>query len=125
MEIYTAISADGDLSFERLKRKKWTGWEYLVSGEWAESPMNLGSCHLHITSTADKQYWAIMDQGWPRRILAVAKVITKKSVNEIAAEMLIRVKKENGYHITRGHGYGSYVDLKLFWKILEKQGIRA
>ena len=121
MEIYTnSALKPGDSTFEKMKRKKWTGWNFLVSGEWAESPMNQGNHYFYIANTSDKRYWAILNKKFPKRIIAVAYVENDTPIEEIAAQMLIRVREEGGDYILLEHRHGD-IDFKKFWSLYRSQ----
>jgi hypothetical protein len=123
VKIYTCYSREDTSAFKRLKRKKWTGWKFLFSGEWAESPMNQGRCKFYITSTLNKQYWAIMEWGFPKRIIAVAQVQNNRAIEHIAAEMLSDVRRLGGDYIDLVHQHGD-IDIEQCWHLYTRPETR-
>jgi len=104
--------------FERIRRKKRSEWEFLVQGEWSQSPMHQGRCYFYTAHTPDKRYWAVLNRSWPRCIVAVAHVPGDHPVEDIAAEMLRRVRKEGGEYIGSLDDYSRYysgIDITRFW----------
>ena len=106
-------AADGE-DFSRLKRKKWCGWQFLISGEWSQTPWNQGENSFFISHTKDKHYWALLNQGFPRRIVAVAHVTTPVSLEEVAASMMYRLASQGGEYIESPHNYGD-IDPAALW----------
>ena len=119
MKIYTYISSDGAV-FRRLKRKKWASWKFLVSGEWSESPMHQGNCYFYVSYTSDKRYWAVLNRGFPKRIVALAEVNDGSILEEIAAKMLAKVREDDGEYISLMHRHGD-INVKRFWSLYRER----
>jgi hypothetical protein len=96
MRIHTLFSGADRTTFGRLKRKKWTAWKFLISGEWSQTPWHQGNHRFFISSTADKTWWALLNTGFPSRIVAVATETAGLTLEEIAGKMLTRIYREGG-----------------------------
>ncbi len=74
----------------RLKRKKWVGWELLIYGIFSPSPDYSTNLTYLITSTEDKKFWALLEYGFPSKIVMIVEV-TKGSdfcIEKIGGMML-------------------------------------
>jgi hypothetical protein len=84
-----------DDEFQRLKKKRiWEPWQFLVSGEWSETPVNQGSHTFDYSLSKDGAYMRILHRGFPSEILAIASVGKDSDLGSIASSMLdgIRVR---------------------------------
>jgi len=114
--VLTHMQAAGGEDFSRLKRKKWCGWQFLISGEWSQTPWNQGKNSFFISHTKDKRYWALLDRGFPRRIVAVARVTEALPIEEIAAAMMYRLASHGGEYIELPYDYGDIDPVALWTK---------
>jgi hypothetical protein len=114
--VLTHLQAGGEDSFLKLKRKKWCGWTFLVNGEWSQTPMNQGKTSFYISHTKDKLHWALLDEGFPRRIVAVARLTEILPVEEIAALMMHRLASQGGKYIEFPYDYGD-IDSEKLWSM--------
>ena len=99
MRIYTFLDEASRDSFERIKRKKKVRWKFLVSGEWSQSPMHHGRTSFFYSYTSDRRFWAILEQGFPKRIVAVAEVDPKCTAESVLGEMLRAVREDGGSYV--------------------------
>jgi len=110
--------ADDEKQFKRLKRKTSGDWTFLVSGEWSQSPWHQGTHSFYIRSSEDKQYWALLNGGRPRRIVAVAHTPGPLSLTFVGASMMQTLYKQGGDWIGERHDYGDIYE-DLFNKIYD------
>lgn len=96
MKIYTARDNPIDSSFERIKRKKKAGWRFLFSGEWSQSATNQGKTTFFYSHTSDRRYWALLERGFPNRIVSVAETDPASSDESILGAMLRAVRLSRG-----------------------------
>ena len=84
--------------YKRLKRKKWQ-WEFLASGEAAQSPMNQWFVTFNIGHTEDNRFWALQHQQWYRRIVVIGELQDTRKVNlSLIAQQLLREYASYGGH---------------------------
>ena len=62
--IYTNIGAYDATEFARLKKRRSEHWDFLISGEWSESPHHEGDHRFFIASTPDHRCWALKSTGF-------------------------------------------------------------
>lgn len=115
IRIVTAYDAAAADEFARLRRKRWVSRDFVVAGEWSESPFHQGKEKFAVGATADQKFWALLNVSFPTRIVAVAEVDRDVSVEEIAAELMWAVEEKCGPYIDGVHDYGE-VDAEAFLK---------
>ena len=71
MTIATYVDKDTTL-FDQMKNKTSGAWEFLLSGEWSQSPYHQGKVAFHYRNTNSKKNWAILSIGFPKRIAVAA-----------------------------------------------------
>jgi hypothetical protein len=113
IRIVTAYDEGAGNELARLRRKKWYSWDFVVAGEWSESPFHEGKEKFGVRATADQRFWSLVNVSFPTRIVAVAEVDREVSVEEIAAEMMSAVKEKGGPYIDGVHDYGE-IDADAF-----------
>jgi hypothetical protein len=115
------MQPDPEGKFSRLKRKKWCGWSFLMSGEWSQTPIHQGNTNFFIAHTADERNWALLHKSFPPKIVAVAEVNSAVSKEEVAALMMRRLADQDGPYIESPHDYGE-IDSERFWQIYDSAG---
>jgi len=107
MKIYCSIAQIEEEIIKRLKRKKWE-WEFLVSGEASESPMNQWNATFFIGKTKDNRFWALQHREWFRKIVVIAEIENVEQIDEskIAQKMLQKYKEYGGHYIRIYHDKG-------------------
>lgn len=100
MKIYCIISRQEEEVIKRLKRKKWE-WEFLISGEGAESPMNQWRATFFIGKTKDDRFWALQHREWYRKIVIIAEIKNVGQIDQskIAKKMLQKYHDYGGNYI--------------------------
>lgn len=107
------ILLPSDPEFQRLKKKRmWAPWEFLVSGEWSESPCNQGKHTFMYSLSKDETYMRIMRRGVPSEILAIANLGKRSDPGHVASAMLDEIRAEFSYWIEIVHSHGD-LDLDL------------
>jgi len=104
--------------FARLKRRKWVGWKFLVRGEWSQSPFHQGYTSFFVTRSKDKTCWALLEQTFPRRIVAIAQTCADLSLEEISAAMMHKLASQGGPFIESPHEHGD-INSKKLWAALD------
>ncbi len=100
MKIYYFNDNLNKMIFDRIKRKKWH-WQFLASGEAAESPMNQWNVTFFLGNTKDRHFWALKHREWYHRIVVIANLETEKAENIsfIAKQMLNYYRSWGGNYI--------------------------
>jgi hypothetical protein len=114
IRIYTYVCEKDAEEFARLKKQKWGQWDFLVSGEWSQSPYHQGNHRFFIASTPDHGYWALKSTGFPTRIIAIARVQGDLCLEKIAGQMMRAVADLDGDCIEMVHKFGN-IDRGLLW----------
>ena len=98
-KIYCIIKPAEEETIKRLKRKKWE-WEFLASGEAAESPMHQWYVTFFIGRTKDNRFWALQHREWYRKIVVIAEIENVKKINKskIAQQMLRKYYECDGHY---------------------------
>jgi hypothetical protein len=93
--------------YKRLKRKKWQ-WEFLASGEAAQSAMHQWVVSFNIGHTKDNRFWALQTH-WYRRIVVIGELQNTKKVkvSEIAQQLLREYDSFGGHYIDIYHEKGN------------------
>ena len=99
MQIYAVYDGASRPAFDRIKRKRKSGWRFLVSGEWSESPMHSGNVTFAYAHTNDRLFWALLEQGFPKRIVAVAEVGPDCIAESVLGGMLRAVREDGGSYV--------------------------
>jgi hypothetical protein len=99
MRIYTVFDEASRSAFDRIKRKKKSGWKFLVAGEWGQSPMHSGNVTFLYSHTDDQRFWALLERGFPKRIVAVADAGPSCVAESVIGEMLRAVREGGGSYI--------------------------
>lgn len=113
IRIVTAYDNGAADEFARLRKKRWFSRDFVVAGEWSESPFHQGKEKFAVGATADRKFWALLNVSFPTRIVAVAEVDQDVSVEEIAAEMMRAVEEKGGPYIEGVHDWGE-IDAEAF-----------
>jgi hypothetical protein len=98
MKIYSQYN--NEPVFNRLRRKKWGGCDFLVAGEWSQSPYHQGNITFHFALNLKGDYCALLINGFPRRVECIAQFDADETMPEVLGTMM---------HHLRCHG-GSYVE---------------
>jgi hypothetical protein len=77
--------------FARLKRKKWH-WSFLASGEWSQSPYHQGNLTLEFAVSKDGSHVAILENGFPRRILAISRKQPDEGLEPVLSRLLFYIR---------------------------------
>lgn len=96
------------------KKSKWGQWDFLISGEWSESPHHQGDHRFFIASTPDHRYWALKSIRFPTRIIAIAQVNGDVCLKKIAGQMMRAVADQDGDYIDMIHDMRN-MNLDLLW----------
>lgn len=115
IRIVTAYDGQGSDELRRLKRRRWGSWDFVVAGEWSQSPYHQGKQKFAVRGTADRRTWALLDVFFPVRIVAVAVADRELSVEEAAGEMMWAVREKDGPYVDGVHDYGD-VDPVALWR---------
>lgn len=121
LEIYTKFSAKDEAEFEqfeRIRKKRWPNRRFLISGEWAASPINSGNNSLDLLWTNDRTHFALLVRWFPSQIVATAKAPPEIPIEVAGAAMLRRLRELEdacGF-IDCVHQYGDF-DFRLFWEV--------
>ena len=118
LELYTCRETDERRSFRRLSRRASGDWQFLVSGEWSQSPYHQGNCKFYLRSSEDRQYWALLSVGFPNRIIAVARTMQGIAVELVGARMLQASQLAGGDYIDMVDDHGE-IDADSFWALYE------
>ena len=116
--ILTYLQDADAMQFARLKRKKWGKWKLLVRGEWSQSPFHQGCTSFFATRSKDKSCWALLEQGFPRRIVAIAQTCADLSLEEISAAMMHKLASQGGPLIESPYEYGD-INSKELWAVFD------
>lgn len=123
IRIYTYVCGKDADEFARLEKRKWGQWEFLISGEWSQSPCNQGNLRFFIASTPDHGYWALKRTGFPPRIIAIARVQGDLCLERIAGQMMRAVADPHGDCIEMVHKFGKG-DMGLLWDAYAAEAAR-
>ena len=99
MEIITCQQKERAKEFNRIKRKKWSQWHYLVSGEWAQDIYHSGNTIFCYSYTKDCSCWALLEQAFPRKIVAVAINASDIEPAFIIASMMYKLFSDGGSYL--------------------------
>jgi hypothetical protein len=113
MQVVTAFSRTDAEQFRRLKRKKWSRWEFLYRGEWSDDWHHQGRRSFWIAWTEDRRFWAVKEGV---RVVAAASTPEEVSLEEVAAAMLLKVYDDGGGSIGAPVAHGE-IDFKRFWDL--------
>ena len=108
-EEYTMYSSFGgpDPEFDRLRRKRWYDWQFVLRGEWSESPWHQGNYSFYIAHNKDKTLWAIRETTARTGICIIAA--TPNGVTDVASlaeVMLEQLADWGGPAVEFVHDYG-------------------
>lgn len=81
--------------FNHMKRNISGPWNFLLSGEWSQSPYHQGKVEFHYRNTKDLRNWAILSIGFPKRIAVVA-TFDEPTELEKACSILLKTLKRRG-----------------------------
>jgi len=95
MTIATYVDEDTAL-FDQMKSKTSGAWEFLLCGEWTQSPYHQGKVEFHYRNTNSKKNWAILSLGFPKRIAVVATFDQPTVIEEACSIMLKTLKRRGG-----------------------------
>ncbi len=116
MNIICYTEEDKLSEFKKLKRKKWEAFDFLMDGEWSESPYHEGDVRFYYSSTPNKKNWAIMEIGFPKRIVCVASLESPMDPIEVLARMLLRLDETGGTYIDLLNDGSDDIDYeKIYW----------
>jgi hypothetical protein len=115
------VNVDGrnrSKTFNQLRRKKWTGWEFLASGEWDEGWTYEGTTSFYVSCTKDRQYWALLSRRFPVRIVCVVKVNTEEPfrLEKIGAMMMAIYRLKGGEYMSIDYTQDN-LDLELLIRL--------
>lgn len=118
IRIVTAYDGQESDELRRLKRRKWASWDFVVAGEWSQSPYHQGKQKFAVRGTADRRTWALLDVSFPVRIVAVAVADRELSVEEAAGEMMWAVQAKGGPYVEFFDHYGD-IDDDALWRFYD------
>ncbi len=67
----------------------------------------------------DRKYWALMAEGFPKRIVAVAETTGSEETEMVTAQMMKASKLAGGEYIDLADGWGQDIDSGKFWSRLK------
>jgi len=85
MKIYTLDSAATRRDFERLRRKRRSEWQFLMSGWRAAGPIFEVRCSVSYSCSPDRTVWALLEAGSRRRVVAVCEADPACPTEEVLA----------------------------------------
>ena len=100
----------------RQVRKRWTGWQLIVSGMWTSFPCGQGRCALYFSQTKDGLYYGLR-RGRSGPIVAVAVVEGQPCKEEIAAALMRAVARSGGPYVESFFYFGEGFDSDLLWRL--------
>ena len=108
-EEYAMYSSFGgpDTEFDRLRRKRWYDWQFVLRGEWSETPWHQGDYSFFIGHNKDNTLWAIKETAANTGICIIAA--TPEGVPDLAylAELMLeRLADWGGPAVEFVHDYG-------------------
>src|SRR5687768_817169 len=103
MEVLTCYSETDQNAFRRMVQRSKADWEFLVAGEWSQSPYHAGNANFSIRCSSDRRFWALMYSGFPKRIIAAASASGDEETEFVAAEMMSACKAAGGAYIDSAH----------------------
>ncbi len=117
MDIYTYCQETDTAEISRIKRKSgWSEWEFVLEGEWAQTIYHQGNCSIYVSSTSDGDRWRAMSTGFPNRVIAVAIGTSGRSLEEVLAAMLVKVRSDGGDFLSGVDTCGN-IDIEVFEKL--------
>jgi hypothetical protein len=81
----------------------------------------LGDLKFFVRSSPDRQHWALLVSGFPRKVVAVAHTPEGAKLEIVAAAMMRAVKEAGGEYIDLVEDYGDDVDEALLWRLYRKR----
>jgi len=99
MEIYSKLQPEKTAEFNKLKKSKKWSWEFLCKGEWSQTIYHQGNIAFDYGYTQEKDYWALMNVGFPKRIVCIAKTDPVDDPNKIVGAMLHHLYVHDGDYI--------------------------
>ncbi len=82
--------------FSTWKSKAMGPWHFAVVGEWSTLSGFSGQHRFWHRTSVDRLLWAIMLDGFPTRIVAVARVPASASPELVIGSMIRRVGEDGG-----------------------------
>lgn len=101
---YCSKNMDPEI-FDRVKRRKRQRWHFLLSGEWSQSPYHQGDLTFYYSFNTKKNHCAILQTGYPKRIVAIVDQIKKESDTYVLAYLLYMLKKKDDIYVDYLHDY--------------------
>lgn len=95
MTIATYLDKDTTL-FDHMKKHTSGSWDFLLNGQWSQSPYHQGKVEFHYRNTNDRRNWAILSIGFPKRIAVVATFDQPTELVEACSIMLKTLKRRGG-----------------------------
>ena len=97
MNIY---SRDQNLDeFNKLRKKKWNGWEFLVRGEWSQSLYHQGNVVFEYSLDKSEKYCGLMFNSFPSRIVCITKLAEHTNLTTAISQMLFHLYANNAEYI--------------------------
>jgi hypothetical protein len=119
LNIKTWHSKEDETEFKRIRRKATGSWRFLAAGEWSQSPYHQGNMSFSYRCSPDRKYWALMAEGFPRRIVAVAEATGLEETEMVTAQMMKASKLAGGEYIDLADDWGGDIDSGKFWSCLK------
>jgi len=82
--------------FKKMKKQTSGSWEFLLSGEWSETPYHQGNVRFYYRASEDRCNWAILTEGFPKRIVVAATFDQPTGLEDACAIMLKTLKRKGG-----------------------------
>jgi hypothetical protein len=114
MKIYLQCRDEANKEYQRLRRMRWTGWQFLLYGCWAADPYIEAKKSVWFSQTADRHVWAILEAASRRKIVAVCVCDPGGSTEEVVAAMMCELDKGSCGRYDAPERYGT-IDFDRFW----------
>lgn len=86
-----------------------------MSGEWSSLSGANGKHRFYYRRSDDGCYWALLSEGFPNRVIAVAHSPLRIRVENVTGAMLRAVSEAGGDSIDLEHAIGEGIDGDLLW----------
>lgn len=86
-----------------------------MTGEWASISGFSGKHRFHYAKSDDDQYWSILSEGFPNRVIAAARVEKEESKEVILGRMLRATSLAGGDSIDFIDECAHDLDVDLLW----------
>jgi hypothetical protein len=103
---------EGDAKdFARVKRTRWQPWEFLLRGEWSQSPWHSGDICLLVAHGCSDRRFALKSVGFPTRIVVVAEADRAIDLESAAGAMMRQLRSDGGTYVDGYHDWSDRIDI--------------